>query len=778
MSTACVVVACRLRDALRLGDRPQVVLGWIDELAERAFSLGGTLVASSFDTLVFTWDDAAIQEAVSLALSAVERLREDGREDVSPWTCGIAAGEIHNGKMESPPVLWGKPMAVASALAQVAKPGEVLVDGRVPAVATHELLTNRARVGRVAGKRLRGYRVDMRQPWRALAAAEVARMVDGPLVGRSDELARLLAASKVIILRADSGFGGSRMLAEVAAGTRPARSITLTPFAIVHEPLGALRRAMAFVAATERITLPPNLHPALDQLLGAQGVTVERAALLIAHQIQRRGDEPLPSLLLDDVADLDEPSVDACARAIELLRGEVRVVARIDSMSQLPRSLARFCESQEVDLARFDGELSAAVAGACTGGALEEPARVQWGRRGGGTPLAVVEAVAAGIAKGELLWDDGTFVRRKRTAGSDIARPVGYWIARYAEGLRESSRDVLIALAHMGGEASLAELFDVIGTVAPEIDLQIELTSLARGRWVRESRPGMIVLATRAQREAILEFSRNAHARDWRVAIAKTLENSPGTLRRAEASQHAARAGMSEWAAQLAMAAARTASQAGLEESASTLAAFAGVQNPGGAELDLGELEIDEDVAVAAAAALILGDPATVAAPPAPEAAALLELDIEEIVPDELDIEPEPERAAPRIPPRMSRDTIVELVDQAPAPAAPPASYGRLLAAAQDLRETQWAEVARRSLVRGSSPDAQRRGLLALARAYASEGRSAEALIQALDALARMREATDREGTKTCLLFLARLYEQTERRPEAATLKHAAEASL
>jgi len=113
-----------------------------------------------------------------------------------------------------------------------------------------------------------------------------------------------------------------------------------------------------------------------------------------------------------------------------------------------------------------------------------------------------------------------------------------------------------------------------------------------------------------------------------------------------------------------------------------------------------------------------------------------------------------------------------------PEATSKPVSYRAELEAARALRETQWAEVARRSLVDGAKPESQRRGLLALARAYANEGRSAEALVHGLEALARMKEAKDARGTRTCLLFLARLYEQTERPTEAVTLKSAAQAAV
>ena len=93
-------------------------------------------------------------------------------------------------------------------------------------------------------------------------------------------------------------------------------------------------------------------------------------------------------------------------------------------------------------------------------------------------------------------------------------------------------------------------------------------------------------------------------------------------------------------------------------------------------------------------------------------------------------------------------------------------------------RAARWTALARKSLADDAPPDVQRRGLMALARAYADAGLPAEALVHALDALARMTEAKDTEGKRACLLFLARLYERTERHPEAISLRAAAQLSV
>jgi hypothetical protein len=49
------------------------------------------------------------------------------------------------------------------------------------------------------------------------------------------------------------------------------------------------------------------------------------------------------------------------------------------------------------------------------------------------------------------------------------------------------------------------------------------------------------------------------------------------------------------------------------------------------------------------------------------------------------------------------------------------------------------------------------RSLLALAVALAAANRREEALLEALDALARAREAEDERGERACLLFLSQL---------------------
>jgi hypothetical protein len=65
---------------------------------------------------------------------------------------------------------------------------------------------------------------------------------------------------------------------------------------------------------------------------------------------------------------------------------------------------------------------------------------------------------------------------------------------------------------------------------------------------------------------------------------------------------------------------------------------------------------------------------------------------------------------------------------------------------------------------------------LALGLGLAAANRPDEALLEALDALARAREARDSRATGACLTFLAKLYGRTARSEEAAALLVAARA--
>jgi hypothetical protein len=83
--------------------------------------------------------------------------------------------------------------------------------------------------------------------------------------------------------------------------------------------------------------------------------------------------------------------------------------------------------------------------------------------------------------------------------------------------------------------------------------------------------------------------------------------------------------------------------------------------------------------------------------------------------------------------------------------------------------------VLRRTRSKLDSSDHRRRcqTSLALGVALSVAGRSEDALLEGLDALARARQVGDTRGVDACLAFLARLYAAVDRQADAAMLRQA-----
>jgi hypothetical protein len=129
-------------------------------LVARGEALGAHLVAWSATTLALAWDAESIEEAITF----VSHLHEDDGEET--WACGIAEGEMEplstKGKGD---LSWGVALATAVSLARVAAPGEVLLDGDMRAVRVGELAVLGTRAATDAGKRVRGWKLNLKAPW-------------------------------------------------------------------------------------------------------------------------------------------------------------------------------------------------------------------------------------------------------------------------------------------------------------------------------------------------------------------------------------------------------------------------------------------------------------------------------------------------------------------------------------------------------------------------------------------------------------------------------------
>ena len=127
-------------------------------------ALGGRLVAWSAALFAMAWDTDSVEEAFELATS----LRTEFSSPERAWTCGIAEGELEllapDGQRMH--LAWGEALLAAASLARVARAGEVLVDGDVRALRAGQLSLVGARSATDAGRRVRGWRLDLERPWK------------------------------------------------------------------------------------------------------------------------------------------------------------------------------------------------------------------------------------------------------------------------------------------------------------------------------------------------------------------------------------------------------------------------------------------------------------------------------------------------------------------------------------------------------------------------------------------------------------------------------------
>jgi hypothetical protein len=703
-----IVVSCR---GSRADALPRPDAGYLDRaraLVRLAEALGGSFTAWSAETLGFSWGVADVEKAVTFATRAAREER-NGRH---AWSTGIAEGsleELGHGKLA-----WGTPLVDAVALARVADAGEVLVDGGVACLQSGELLIVGKRISLDAGRRVRGARLDVRQPWKRESAAQIARLVDPPLVGRESELALLSSSpGKVTILRADPGLGGSRLLGELFDGTAPSKALLLTPSAEKAEPLGAVRRAFTHLAGSEPLKLDEELHGPLDRLLAGEGTTLAEAKDLIQAYLTMpphvAGAAP-PALLIDDAIEIDTASLEASLRAAAESPVPWLIVVRVDALADVPTIFEALPRGKEVELRPLVASDAGRIAERATGNALSPAGAARWARRGGFTPLGVVEAITSGLATGELAWVGDAARGRRMASGKGTPRPASFWIAQRAEELSPEARAVLVAIALLGGSAPLTTIVSVVGKLSSSIDVDAELPGLLKARWLFRLEDGWFALPTRSHRAAVLQLMNDARSRAWHRAIGEALELAGGALRFAEAAQHAARAGDGPWAARLASLAAKRATELGHDTPAMRLVAFARAQDPS------------------------MSDEASTSLPPPSSLRAGVGLSIP---PGPLSIPP---------PPSM----------------VPVSSATTRMRAMQDLSRgnaTQAVRTLRSELEKLHDAGAVERSkaALALGLALAHAGEAEQALLAALEGLARSREGGDVRGEKACMMLVAQL---------------------
>jgi hypothetical protein len=517
---------------------------------------------------------------------------------------------------------------------------------------------------------------------------------------------------KVTILRADPGLGGSRLLTELFTRTAPSKALLLTPSAVKAEPLGALRRAFTHLAGSEPLRFGPELHAPLDRLLAGEGISLAQARELVSAYLgtsPRAEGAPPSALLVDDALEIDSATLDAAMRAAVESPSPWLVVVRVDALADIPSTFGVLPRAKEVELRPLVASDAEQIAVAATTNALSPAGARRWARRGGFTPLGVIEALTSGLATGELAWVGDAAHARKMAAGKGTPRPASFWIAQRAEELSPESRAVLVAVALLGGSAPLAMITEVVSKLSSSVDVGAELPRLSEARWLVRLQDGWLALRTRSHREAVLQLMNDARSRAWHRSIAEAIEHGGGTLRLAEAAQHAAMAGDGPWAARLASLAAKRASELGHDTAAMRLVAFARAQDPS---------KVDEAAMTPPSSR---GGGAVLSIPP----------------PGPLSIPPPPSMV-----PASSATTRMRAMQDV--------SRGHTTQAVRTLR----SELEH---LHDAGAIERSKAALALGLALAHAGEAEQALLAALEGLARSREGGDVRGERACMMLVAEL---------------------
>jgi hypothetical protein len=571
-------------------------------LKKRAEALGATLCAWGARSFAFDLGPDELEEAIALATHAVE---DPGVPPEERLSVGIAQGEMTPvaewGRLAV--LSWGQPLLEAEALSRVAPAGEVLVEPGLPAARSGELLLLGSHRSVDEGRRVRGLRLDARQPFRRVAGESVARLRPPTLVGRVAELEQLaVPPSCVGVIRAEPGAGGTRLLLELVHRLSPSRTLFVAPVGASREPLGAIRRALSRAAAlgvepgspaastiAGGAALPERLREALARLLAGEGADPWSVAELIDAWLAPAAGR-LGLLLVDDAGEIDPASLYSIATAMSV-RGSLRAIVRLNASEPLPVPLGGTTVAATValgPLAQAEGE---ELARRFFGGCITDSAARRWARRGAGSPLAIREGLCEGLETGALRWLDRSAEPRRRGSGRGLAGAAGGGAARRfidarVAGLGAGERAVLTALALLGGDASDVMIEAVLAAAPASPGARVDAVerALTGAAWVIRPEPGWLRLSSRTLRDALLAAIGEDAITPWHAAARATLQQHGGALGLADAAWHALRAGDRRAAAELAVAAARTAGRALLEPAEAELLAFAAEHQPADAD--------------------------------------------------------------------------------------------------------------------------------------------------------------------------------------------------
>lgn len=752
--TTSIVVCIR---ALELEVEPKEHLAAARALGERALALGARLISWSAALCAFEFEPDAAQEAIELALSAV-RGSAGGQAAV-----GVSQGPLEG--VEDATVRlslrWGHSLVRATALARAARAGEVLLDPSLEAVERGELITTGSRVSLYGKLRIRGLILDAAHPWRAAAAADIVGFARPSFIPR-DELAEIVSAlDGLTLVRAASGFGGTRLLDEAARELEPARCLLVAPEGL-GEPLGSLRLAMlrGVNANQAPVGLTSGIEPSLDALLAGEGLDPDSGADLLAAWLAPDASGSSPGVvLIDDAGFVDADTLEVIGLALAKAPEPFRVIARIRATEAVPRALASIPVALEVTLGSLPAAQAEELAALAAGGVMDPRTKTQWAVRGGANALGVVESVREAIEAGEIVWDAGSAAGRARAAVTSGPRPPAYWIRKRFARCDEPSRRVLMTMSILRGHVSRAEIL-ASHLDGSDADPDESLSLLEASGWIKLDKPDLYSLPSAGHRDTIVRSMNDTEFSTAHFAAAQMFGKRDQPLAATSATVHYVLAGEGERAREMARLAAAATRAIGLEATAAGFEALAekndldalSARNFFGTELQAGRQPSrgqrpsrpsDSVRGTRRSRSPASGRPPRASEPPEPVVA-----------------EPQPVRALDAL--RRGDVASVEKLAKELRVDESRAGLADRLQAMADIARGDTGDAIRR--LRDAAEEARRvesrdlcRALLALAVALAAANRKEEALLEALDALARAREANDERGEQACVRFLSQL---------------------
>jgi hypothetical protein len=270
-----IVVA--LREALAGLEQGSAYLDRARPICATAEVLGARLIAWGPDALALSWDQDSLEEAVSLATSIGKELEPLQHA----WACGMAEGELEPLSTEGQRMhlAWGEALSSAMALARVARAGEVLLDGSLAAAQGSPLAILGIRSGAEGGRRVRGWRLDVANPWKRPAPAG---HVDLPEAAQTDKVLPADLPSSDVVEAAEA--------AEAAVSAEEPEGPTLRPPAAAwaREGLSELRRVRAHA---EEEPAPVRCRAGLALAMGLSVAGRSEEALLEGLDALARGRE-------------------------------------------------------------------------------------------------------------------------------------------------------------------------------------------------------------------------------------------------------------------------------------------------------------------------------------------------------------------------------------------------------------------------------------------------------------------------------------------------------